>query len=63
MSVALFESPARPLERLTTHALSVVCGVALALLFVPFPWSWLAPLPLAGLFWQISRSRDARGQP
>ncbi len=61
MSVALFESPARPLDRITTHALSVVCGVALALLFVPFPWSWLAPLPLAGLFWQISRSRDARG--
>ncbi len=61
MSVLLFESPARPLERITTHALSLACGVALALVFVPFPWSWLAPLPLAGLFWQVTRARDARG--
>ncbi len=35
-------------------------GLLLAVFFVPYPWSFLAPLPLAGLFALIHRAPTAR---
>lgn len=35
-------------------------GLALALLSVPFLWSWLAPLPLALLFHELSQAGSRR---
>lgn len=35
-------------------------GLLLAAVFLPYPWSYLAPVPLAGLFVLIRRARTAR---
>ncbi|WP_051935698.1 apolipoprotein N-acyltransferase [Deinococcus sp. YIM 77859] len=39
---------------------SGAAGLALAFTSVPFAWSWLAPLPLAVLFFELSRARSRR---
>lgn len=39
---------------------SAAAGLALALTSVPFAWSWLAPLPLAVLFHEVSQARSRR---
>ena len=35
---------------------SLLAGLTLGLLFIPYSWSWFAPLPLALLFAVISSS-------
>lgn len=39
---------------------AILTGLLLALTFVPYPWSFLAPLPLAGLFWQLETAPTRR---
>ncbi len=39
---------------------ALVAGIALALLFLPFPWSFLAPLPLAWVFGLIAAAPGPR---
>jgi apolipoprotein N-acyltransferase len=39
---------------------SFVAGLVLALTFLPYAWSWLAPLPLAVLFWLVARTSNSK---
>lgn len=45
-----------PLARLAGALLPLSVGALLAALFIPYPWSFLAPLPLAALYLLIARS-------
>lgn len=53
-------SPALRARGWTSALGSLLAGALLAVAFVPYPWSFLAPLPLAVLFGLVQRTSGAR---
>ena len=49
-----------PLARLAAPLRPLLAGLLLAAVFVPYPWSYLAPLPLAALYLLIARARSSK---
>ena len=55
-----FPARGRLVSGLTLRLAPLVLGLLLAGAFIPYPWAFLAPLPLAGLFALIRRAPTAR---
>jgi apolipoprotein N-acyltransferase len=58
-------NPRSLLERVTFQPrwqllVSLLSGILLAFTFLPYAWSWLAPVPLAVLFWLVANTRTIR---
>ncbi len=56
----IFSASAKPRPQWGIWWLSSLCGAFLGWLFIPPIWSWLAPLPLAIIFWSIDQARDSK---
>ena len=55
-----FSSEIKPEARWGYVLLGLVAGTTLGILFLLTQWSWLAPLPLAVVFWSIDQARDSK---
>ena len=54
-----FPAQGRPLSGLALRLAALALGLLLAGAFIPYPWAFLAPLPLAGLFALTRRAPTA----